>query len=130
LKGEALACTLCRTRFGRGCGPVVRHSRQSKNSCATWHSLSFITLLTHSHTYGPSCAPIQTFHRARAAATAVRRGCIRGHIVPSLHSELPRDTALREPYIHVLRNIIASTDIIPAQVNCDTLYKVKKLISI
>ena len=28
MKGEGLARTLCRTRFGRGCGPIVRQTAE------------------------------------------------------------------------------------------------------
>jgi hypothetical protein len=42
LKEEALDCTLWRTRFGRGCGPVVRQA-------AEWWHLSYNTVDTCYH---------------------------------------------------------------------------------
>ena len=123
MKEETLACTLWRTRCGRSCGPIIRHSRQWMNSCATWHSLSSITLLTRLHTQGRSRAPIQLFHRS-VLQLPQPEDCAWGDMAPlcTVNSHV----AQRYCEEGILRNIIASTDIIPARVNCDKLCEARQ----
>ena len=44
LKAKALDCTVCRTRFGRGCWPVARQTTEWINTSDTWRVRTEVTL--------------------------------------------------------------------------------------